>query len=186
MIKLSTLSTLAWGLFACGVSMADGESAICTEPILPGLHVVEVRCDVEGGVSAFSLSGPEPTSPYASEFDRRRVVIAKATSKDKLRFYRDLDSDSGSRPLSFAGLRLLSPPAENQIVQRIHLKKSIKKRGWHIATERVSYGAQGGAAGYVMDCSTATRWHKTHALTVAECYPLEERQRFVKTLDLVP
>lgn len=186
MIKLHTLAALAWGLLACGAAVADGESVICTEPILPGLRLVEARCDVEGGTSAFSFSGPEPTSPYASEFDQRRVVIAKATSKAKLSFSRGFDLDASGRPLSSAGPQLISPPHEDQIVQREHLKKGIKKRGWHIATERIGYGVQGGGGGYVVDCSTATRWHKSYALAVAECYPLEERQRFIKTLDLIP
>lgn len=184
MIKPSTVATLAWGLLACPTSMAVGDPAICIEPALPGLHVVEIQCDVAHGRVVFSFSGPEPTSPYASDFDRRRVAIAKATSTRRLKLPGGPGAESHS-PRS-AGFQLLSPPAQEQIVQREEVKKAVKKSGWHIVTERVSYGAQGGRFGFVMECSTATHWHKTYALAVAECYPLEERQRFVKTLELIP
>lgn len=184
MIRPSTVVTLAWGLLVHGSVMGDSEPAICAEPVLPGLHIAKAYCDMESGRSTFSFSGPEPTSPYTSDFDRRRVVIAKATSTSKLKLPGSLGAESRSRRST--GIQLIAPPVEDQIVQREHIKKTVKKRGWKIVTERVTYGAQGGVPGFAMDCSTATRWQKTFTLAVAECYPLEERQRFIKTLELIP
>jgi hypothetical protein len=124
--------------------------------------------------------GPTPSSPYATAFDRREVLVAHASKQES--------NPIGSHPAR-SPTRWLAPPMEDQIYRQSEASAARSHGRWRISTSTVEYGTQGGLPGFFLSCATATRpagkkTSATKAVTiVAECFAPEERQRFYRTLD---
>lgn len=180
MTRLNIFALLLSSTFFSISSFSAELNLSCQVPNIPQLKIDMATCDKPSGLSRFTFIDSQPTSPYATDFDRRHVVVISSMNANLVR------STSGFRntgnALSIAKTQLVSPPNEDQIASRNILEKVIKKSDWLIVTERVQYGVQGGLPGFVIDCSTAFRKRKTNSFAVAECYPLEQRQRFYELL----
>jgi len=166
-------------------STARGDvSKDCQPPSLASsdLHISS-RSD-RNGVFLSTYIDSKPASPYATEFDQRKVVIAYSANDSSL--------------IAMAGIPIqgedargyrtqLSPlPESDQAIRRIPELKVQNHLGWRIYIERVEYGAQGGGIGYAVDCATALKAIAQKKMTaVSECFALEHRQRFMETLTLV-
>lgn len=183
MTKTSLVALSVMGLMThCSIN-ASSQVPHCAESIFPKLNLRQTSCNEQDGVETRKYSGSEPTSPYATEFDRRQVVIAKSADTAKLQQVVGLKVTG--QTLKMPRIQLVTPPFEDQISQRKSMSKPERRNGWVIVTERIQYAAQGGRPGFVMDCSTAVHRRKKDSAAVAECFPLEERDRFLHTLDSV-
>ncbi|MDP9990619.1 hypothetical protein J2W30_000282 [Variovorax boronicumulans] len=164
-------------------TLADSHLPACSAPpaiLIDGLS--RTTCEIARSVTVEHYSGPKPASPYASELDRREVAIALGKKAESV--------------TTVAGIRvgphvvqvqtsLLHPPFVDQIAKRYPTPKARRYKHWVIAYEQIEYGAQGSEQGFPLECATAVH-STTHATKiVAECFPLEERARFLKTLDAV-
>lgn len=138
-------------------------------PSISNSELSQTQCQIIGLVTVETYSASTPLSPYATAFDQRSLTVTY--SKDA----RALKAASG-------GLPLLRPPMAEQISKKEPMSKT-NYRHWVISSEMIEYGSPGGAAGFVLSCSTAIRFRPILTLAVAECYPLEQRGRFLRTLD---
>jgi hypothetical protein len=162
------------GAFADGV---DKSFLTCKEaPSLGGMELIE--CRAEDDVTYFRYGSSEPASPYATEFDRRSIVLLSGLDANKVIGIAGLSTDKRSR---FGG-KLIDPPMAGHIKSRDVLKLKRKFAGWMLYGERIQYLSQAGLGGFVIDCVTAKGLKGGQTLVVAECFPLEERDRYLKTL----
>ena len=129
----------------------------------------QTQCRIVGAVTVETYSASALLSPYATAFDQRSLIVAY--SKDA----RALKAASRGLPLPLA-------PMADQISKKQPMPKT-NYRHWSISSEMIEYGSPGGAPGFVLSCSTAIRSRPALTLAVAECYPLEQRERFLKTLN---
>lgn len=137
-------------------------------PFISNSELSQMQCRIVGSVTVETYTTPALLSPYATAFDQRSLTVAY--SKDA----RALKAASGS-------LTLLRPPMAEQISKKAPISKTSYGH-WIISSEMIEYGSPGGAPGFVLSCSTAIRSRPTLTLAVAECYPLEQRKRFLRTL----
>lgn len=164
-------------------AMADGVPAEC--PASPAMLIAgtdRIACQVSGLVAIERYLGPKPESPYASAFDRRELVVAYGKSIEAVKAIAGIKA--GSRASQTQRL-LLQPPLVDYIAKRSPLPKASSYKQWSIASEKIEYGAQGGAQGFLLECATARRSVMSTMVVVAECFPFEEKARFFKTLDAV-
>lgn len=164
------------------VSRSDPPS--CCEGL--SLDSAELRllgCSDRNGVVLCTYVGSTDASPYATEFDRRTVVIACGAESPSLRAMIGVpleEKDAG-------GYRTLlaRPPEEEQVVRRTPDSSVQNYFGWQVYSERVDYGAQGGMSGYTIDCATAIKATERYTSAVSECFSVEKRNRFLQTLPQV-
>ena len=161
---------------------ADG-LATCASLVLSFENLTQSECSNQDGLTVFRYLGKTTSSPYATEFDQRSVLVARGLNAKAVRAAAGIDA--GPKGMSLNQSRLARPLAEDQIARRSPLKASVRHREWTIMTERVQYAAQGRAPGFVVDCATALRSSQRETTAVAECFPLEERQRFLRTLEAI-
>jgi hypothetical protein len=175
---------LVTAIFACaqGAARADGMTAACENPTTSTAGLRTTNCSLERGVSIVRLTGAEPLSPYATEFDKRSVVFATGADSKAVKSAAGIHEESNVLSKREGGLVI--PPEFDQIARRSPAK-SFKHGQWIVVSERIQYAAQGGAPGFVVDCATAIRGDKQRTVAVAECFPLEERQRYLRTLESV-
>ncbi|WP_180839059.1 hypothetical protein [Variovorax sp. RO1] len=126
--------------------------------------------------------GPKPESPYASAFDRRELVVAYAKTLDAVKAVAGIGTGSRSPQTQSP---LLQPPLVDYVVKRLPTSKARHYKKWSISSEKIEYGAQRGAPGFLLECATAIRSTSSRTVVVAECFPFEEKARFAKTLDAV-
>jgi hypothetical protein len=177
---LSGLSTALVLAFCVGSASADGMPD-CATPVLVTDLLARSECDSQDGITRSRFLGAAPSSPYATEFDRRSVAVARGHDP------KAVSEAAGvillSRGARLQRTRLTRPPAEDQIARRTAVRATSKYRQWTVMMERVQYSAQGGAPGFVVDCATALSSTARETTAVAECFALEDRQRFLRTLD---
>ena len=164
-------------------AQADGTLMTCLGPTLVAEGLQQAECSIQWGLTVERYMDSVPLSAYATEFDRRSVTVVHGANAKAV-------SDAagvagGSRAMDNGRSRLVKPPIEDQIAHRISAKSTQKYLQWTIWMERIQYRAQGGSLGYVIDCATALRSNQHCTTAVAECFPLEEQQRFLRTLDAV-
>lgn len=169
------------GLLLLGfMAFTNVQALECKSPVLANLVLDHASCEQAAGLTKFVLKSNTSSSPYATDFDLRHVVIVKS---NRFGLVQEAAGIKGSgTAMLVSETRLITPPVETQIVNRKVNKRPTKRGKWVIFTERVQYGAQV-AAGFVLDCSTAVRQLTTEYSAVAECYPLEEKARFWKMLE---
>lgn len=169
--SISTTVTAALVIF---IHTAHADTVVdrCSDaPSISNSELSQTQCRMVGSVTVETYSTPALLSPYATAFDQRSLTVAY--SKDA----RALKAASGS-------FLLLRPPMAEQISKKEPMSKTSYGH-WIISSEMIEYGSPGGAPGFVLSCSTAIRSRPTLTLAVAECYPLEQRERFLQALDSV-
>jgi hypothetical protein len=162
---------------------AHGMSMVCPGPKLSEVVLQQTSCEERTGLTAIRYSDVGASSAYATAFDRRSVVVLFGHDVHAVKSEAGLPARSSEHSLYC--VKLVEPPFADQIESRKAAKRPIRHRTWTVLTERVQYEAQGGAAGFVIDCATAMKSSKGGSVAIAECFALEERQRFFRTLDLV-
>lgn len=184
-LEAAMLAFLMLLLLPCRPAMAEDATAHCTgRPSISETELVRASCGTEDGMAIERYFGPTPSSPYATAFDRREVLVAHGAEQG---------GKQGSNPIGSHPVRLptrwLAPPMEDRISRQSEAGAARSHGRWRISTSTVEYGTQGGLPGFFLSCATATRpagkkTSATKAVTiVAECFAPEERQRFYRTLD---
>jgi len=159
---------------------ADGASSPCDKPTVKSGDLRRVACVEQDDVTIERYSGSPSQSPYATEFDVRSVTVARSASSERIFEAAGVTRQSKE---SLPRTRLAQPPLADQVLRRAALTHSTRFRQWALWTEQVEYGAQGGWQGFTMDCVTAIRRRIEQTVAVAECFPVEERQRFLAMLE---
>lgn len=101
------------------------EALECKPPVLANLVLDHASCEQAVGLTKFVFKSYTSSSPYATDFDLRHVVIVKSN-----RFVL-VQEAAGIKGLGTAMLvpetRLITPPAETQIVNRKVMKRTTKR-----------------------------------------------------------
>lgn len=155
----------------------------CSALSLTDEKLEQAECTTLNNVILVKYLGPIPDSPYATEFDRRKISLARSNEAQNVKTIAGI-ADS-VRGMTLERSNLIQPPLENHIANRTLPKTAQKYRNWNIWIEKIQYGAQGGAQGFAIDCATALNITPQGAIAVAECYPLEEQRRFLRTLNKI-
>lgn len=164
-------------------AIADSTVVGCSNsPAIIIFGLDRVACEVSQSVAIERYSGQKLASPYASEFDQREVVVAWGGKAEFVEAVAGIKSDPGAIQRQTG---LLQPPFADQIVRRYLFKKASRYNQWVIVYEQIEYAAQGAAQKFFLECATAIRSSTQATKVVAECFSLEERRRFLKTLDAV-
>lgn len=168
---------LAFGFAAV---RAGSSSEICLGASLTSENLQISACSSGLGLTRVEYVGSTPPSPYATEFDKRKVVIAQGQDARLVRNAAGIET--GPHGASLSRTRLVRPPEEDQLASRKMSRAGSSFEGWTVWVESIQYAAQGAMPGFTMDCATALRTEKVAATAVAECFALEERQRFFSIL----
>lgn len=168
--------------FASGISPAFGGDLACRLHSLPLISVNELRrtaCQKSASVSIETYLSPKSSSPYATVFDQRELAVAYGT--DEFAVKAAVGATNRRRP-RIRESRILQPPRADQ-VSTIELSQKNQKYGaWTVSTEQVEYGNQGGKPGFALTCATAIRSTLKATVAISECFPFEEKDRFVNAL----
>jgi hypothetical protein len=159
--------------------IAASESPLCVGPNFNEQQLSAVSCVKKSDVTAVEYSGNEPSGNYSTEFDKRRVLVVFGSSQSEVKDFSAIKINSQNSLADISNA--IQPPHPEQIAKK-NLLKSFKFNDWKIATKRFQYANQGGSLGFVIDCATAFKTSKKHTMVVSECYALEEKNRFLKTL----
>lgn len=153
----------------------------CSTPPLVAINGLKrTGCQNLGSGTVERYLSDKSLSPYASEFDQRDLTVAHGKDLKAVMTAVGIDSRSIT---SSTGSPLLHLPMADK-VSRVGLnKRNFRYRSWNVSTERIEYGAQGGAPGFQITCAVAVRSTKERAVVFTECFPLEEKNRFIRTLD---
>lgn len=182
-MHFSRISVIALLAMATHGAQANGTPTTCPGSALVAEELQRIECSRQQGLTVERYVDQVPSSAYATEFDRRAVTVVHGANAKAVRDVAGISS--GIRGMSVGHSHLVKPPLEDQIAHRSMTKATQKHLQWTIWTEQIQYGAQGGAPGYLIDCVTALRSNQHCTTAVAECFPFEERQRFLRTLDAV-
>lgn len=155
---------------------SEGVAADNCPITLMGSELHQSSCEEAGGVlmAVFSSSAE---SPYATDLDVRKVVVAR--SSDAARLAGIFGFTGFPRQPTYQGMRLLEIPHQDQ-VETVALEKPYQVDGWQIGQQIIQFSEQGNAPGFSMVCATA--FSAERMLATAECFPMEEQERFVRTL----
>lgn len=182
-MKLSRMIVIVLLAIATPVAPAHEITTTCTGLALAAEGLQQTECSSQNGLTVTRYLGTAPRTVYETEFDRRAVTVANGANAKLVREAAGITS--GARGMSIVQSRLVKPPVEDQIVHRTPAKETQRHLHWTVWTEQIQYGAQGGAPGFVIDCATALRSNRHGTTAVAECFPLEERLRFLRTLESI-
>jgi hypothetical protein len=138
------------------------------------------ECVCQDGLKAMRYQDAEPSSPYSTDFDRRKVAIVLSRDLRRVREAAGIAGLAGEKTT-----HLISPPVEEVIVKRSSEEIRSNYRDWRVSLESIEYGSQGGGAGFTFDCGTATLLKSGRSIAVAECFPVEERTRYFKLMDTI-
>lgn len=175
--KLAVLATAVSPLHADGLPLS------CGSPLLEDRALRQIECVDEKGLVVQRYEESSPPTAYATDLDKRTVAVARSEQVEALMQAAGIVSKS--RRQALPRTLLLQPPMKDQVHHRAPPRAARKHKQWQLWTEEVQYGAQGGSPGFVIDCVTAIRTEPKYATAVAECFPLEERTRFLSTLDKI-
>lgn len=173
-------------MLALGVASVSAEnSPECAKTNFIGVLFTQTECTTQDGVTVSQFLGTAPSSPYATEFDRRAFAFAVARGQNTESVRRVAGIVKGFRGAATTQSFLSPPPSQAQIARRDASGAARSHHQWIVMFERVQYAAQGGVPGFVIDCATAIRSNRSETVEAAECFPLEERKRFFRTLDAI-
>lgn len=137
---------------------------------------------MSGGTTVEQYLENKPVSAYATEFDRRELAIAYGNNAAQVKAVAGIDGDIKN---SLVEYQFLEPPFMNLISKIFPMKRFRRRGNWVIYTTQIEYGAQGDGPGFPLSCSKALRSSNKKTIVIAECFALEERERFYQTLDSI-
>lgn len=117
------------------------------------------------------------TALYASELDRRKIVIAYGLNP---KLIREISGFENNANFDIRKSKLNQPPYFDKFA-KIFKEKSKSIDGWLVAVDQIQYRAMQGKTGYAMLCAAAFKAGKL-AISVSECFPFEDRPKFYQTL----
>lgn len=141
-------------------------------------NLVRTECKKIESIIIEAYQSTDSKSSYVTEFDKRTIVIARGENLD-------IKNISDIHQNFLRQNKLITPPFSDQIDKIESQKKSIHNN-WKISMRILTYSNQNRESpGYAIKCATAKRSiKKTHTI-FSECFPFEEENRFIQTLDLV-
>jgi hypothetical protein len=167
-----------------GLSSVHAEERVdCPVSAIPLSGMAIAECATQSGVVIFRYRDNAPVEPYSTEFDRRFLAIAVGERVNAL--YEVAGIKLTPRGLKQKRTVLVQPPVAHQILTRKSTAGVRRHHAWTILSEIVQYAEQGGSPGFVIECATGVRSKKGGSAVVSECFPLESRSRFLRTLDSV-
>ena len=181
MTKLSLV--LAFLLYQPAIGYAVKTSAKCTAPRIVSDTLAMTEYAQKNQVTLVTYREPSSFSSYATELDQRSVVVGYGLNLKQVKEAAGVLSNNGKDYLSRT--LLTAPPMTEAIESRKPTRSSTNRGPWVVFFEQIQYGAEGGGQGYVIDCGTALKTEEGTAIAVAECFSLENRQRFLNTLDQI-
>ena len=181
MTKLSL--ALAFLMYQSAIGFANEASAKCTAPKIVSDTLAITECAQKNQVTLVTYREPSSLSPYATALDQRSVVVGYGPDMKQVKEAAGILSNNGSDYLSRT--LLTAPPMAEAVESRKPTSSSTNRGRWVVFFEQIQYGAEGGGQGYVIDCGTALKTVQATAIAVAECFSLEDRQRFLNTLDQI-
>lgn len=138
------------------------------------------ECTVEGGVTVAAYAEIHRLSPYATEFDQRKVTVAHSLNETTLLQFSGFSLPS-SRPVLNKTV-LAQVPLEDQISKRHVVEKISVHHRWVVVFEEIEY-FNPKDPGFPLVCATAlTHIEQTH-ISAGECFELGQTQRFFDLLD---
>ena len=162
---------------------AGETSAKCTTPRIVSDTLALTECEQKNQLTLATYRAPSSSSSYATEFDQRSVVVGYGLELKQVKEAAGILSNNGKNYLSRT---LLTTPPMTEAIESRNPVKSPKSHGdWVVFYEQIQYGAEGVAQGYVIDCATALKTERGTTIAVAECFPLENRKRFLIMLDQI-
>lgn len=181
MMKSRTLSQLllAGAVLHPVLVLGEEKPAECgNEPaiLMKGLH--RAACRVVNSAVVEEYLGEKPSSPYATEFDQRKLIVAYGKKSTPVISAVEINYKNPPIP---DDKNLLRPPAVDEI-SKIGSMKKKKLKIWSIWTRQVQYLSQGGRAGYVLLCSTAVGTFNNTIVGLSECLPFEMIDEFNEML----
>lgn len=168
-------------LLGCQPASADDMAMGCAgRTLFAKADLLRTECTTSNGVTTERYVGTKHTSPYATAFDQREMVVVHGNDPGSVKTAAGIEIDprhpSAEPPL-------LSPPLKDQISRQGKALAARAYKRWHVSAFQVDYGAQGGFPGFFLVCATATRSSAKATAIVSECFAPEERERFYGTLD---
>ena len=142
---------------------------------IDGLH--RAACRVVNSALVEEYLGDKPNSPYATEFDQRKLIVAYGKKLKPVTFAVEINYKNPSTPND----NFLRPPAVDEISEIGSVKKR-KLKIWSISTRQVQYLSQGGRGGFVLMCSTAVGTFNNTIVGLSECLPFERVDEFKEVL----
>lgn len=179
-LLMGSLPTLLLCLVPHAFATADGKVSVSVDEMR---KVLTVKSRELEGLVVQRYEESQSGNPYATDLDRRVVVVARGERLEALMRAAGIASASGKQ--SLGKTLLVQPPLEDQVHRRSPSGAARKHKRWQLWSEAVEYGAQGSAQGFTIDCVTAIRNERPYATAVAECFPLEERKRFLLMLERI-
>jgi hypothetical protein len=183
MTRLDTFSRMLVLSVGLHTLVAAQTSVECVNPpLLAAKEINRSSCRLLVGTTVERYLENKPTSAYATEFDRRELAVAYGKNSARVKAVAGIDGDVKN---SLVESQFLEPPFVNLISKVFPMKRFRRRGNWVIYAVQIEYGAQGGAPGFPLCCSTALRSSNKKTIVIAECFPLEERERFYQTLDSI-
>lgn len=165
----------------CGNGPAKSQNSspnLCSGISLADSSLTLQKCDSNGNIIYATYKGKESDSPYATEFDEKKLIVAISNNKS------DLMNASGFYPesskLKFDKTKLDVIPSPEQISSR-KVSKPIEKNGWIINREDIQYFDPKGS-GYIISCATALKYQEGNSIAVSECLPYGQLDEFIELL----
>lgn len=159
----------------------SAEPQPCGSPLLHDQTLTQIRCEERGTGRIEHYQDAAPPSPYATEFDRRNVAVAR--SADPSFFVETAGLRGRGSAQTLTQTLLVTPPAVDQLRQRRVAQMVKRYRGWVVNIEHLAYKAEGDKPGFVFNCATAMRSGVQNTTALAECFGVEEMPRFLRTLE---
>ena len=175
-------STIFIFIFIVTIDIYANENLSACKVRLPNLtDLRQTNCSVNNDVSIIEYQTSKSSSPYATDFDRRLVKIALGTNIYIVRTLTRFNEKKSNFDVTHDNT-FIQAPNPDQIDEEKTILQKTKFQGWSLKSEQIQYRTQGGAQGFLIDCVTAIKAQGHHVSAVGECFPVEERQKFLQVL----
>lgn len=176
------IMVVAMAVLQLGCSPSYEATNVCPTTSISDEGLERSSCRSEGTVSIAVYADKNSQSPYSTIFDQRELLTAEAPDLALLLAFDGFQRKSAQ--LIFAGSRLTNVPYADSVSSKDVDPEVEGYKDWKIGYETIQYSAQGGRAGFSIDCATAVHI-KSSFVAISECYPMEHSERFLRTLDKV-
>lgn len=120
-----------------------------------------------------------PNDPYSTELDRRKLVVVRGP--DPI-WIKRINGIIGKNQYDASESAVNKPPFSEEIY-KTYKERTVVVNGWLIGINQVQYGSIAHGPGFVFMCATSFKEGKEFSMSISECFPLEEKSRFYKTIN---
>lgn len=144
----------------------------------PGL--ARERCELVGTALVETYrSTVIPNDPYSTDLDRRKLVTVRGP--DPI-WIKKINGISGNNQYDVNESAVNKPPFSEEIY-RTYKERTVAVNGWLIGINQVQCRSTRHGPGYVFMCATSFKKGQEFSMSISECFPLEEKSRFYKTIN---